>query len=175
MLKIASAKVPFAQLDLADAKSLPYKDDLFDIIACNFAFHHFDNKQKCLDEMRRVLKVDGLLLMQNISPENIPDWWIYHYFPSTRVIDHDRFWTEGRLLSELGGLHFTATVELESMKETKLADLILEAENREVSQLTLIEESEYQDGLSRMRADRERSPTYQGATAIARRVCKKIA
>ena len=40
----------------------------FDVIALNLAFHRFENKPKSLDEIYRVLKVGGMLLMHDIRP-----------------------------------------------------------------------------------------------------------
>jgi ubiquinone/menaquinone biosynthesis C-methylase UbiE len=87
MLAIAARKVPFAKLSVNDAAALPYPDETFDVIVCNFAFHHFTQKQKCITEIHRTLKPNGVFLMMNISPKDMPFWWVFRYFPSTRRID----------------------------------------------------------------------------------------
>ncbi len=53
------------------AESLPFADDTIDLITCRVAGHHFADFEKALDEVRRVLKVGGPLLMaDSISPED---------------------------------------------------------------------------------------------------------
>lgn len=55
---------------VADAESLPFDDDSFDIIVCNASFHHYTNPNAVLKEMHRVLKVNGKLL---IGDPYVPD------------------------------------------------------------------------------------------------------
>jgi ubiquinone/menaquinone biosynthesis C-methylase UbiE len=49
--------------DLASVENLPYKDGFFDQIVCFGAFPHFEDKGKALEEMRRVLKPRGTLII----------------------------------------------------------------------------------------------------------------
>lgn len=52
-----------ATFAVADAESLPFDDDTFDIIVCNASFHHYTNPDTVLKEMRRVLRHNGKLLI----------------------------------------------------------------------------------------------------------------
>jgi ubiquinone/menaquinone biosynthesis C-methylase UbiE len=49
--------------ELASVEDLPYKDWFFDQIVCFGAFPHFDDKPKALEEMARVLKPGGTLII----------------------------------------------------------------------------------------------------------------
>jgi ubiquinone/menaquinone biosynthesis C-methylase UbiE len=49
--------------ELASVEDLPYKDRFFDQIVCFGAFPHFENKGKALEEMNRVLKFQGTLII----------------------------------------------------------------------------------------------------------------
>ena len=49
--------------ELASVEDLPYKDRFFDQIVCFGAFPHFDDKGKALEEMNRVLKSQGTLII----------------------------------------------------------------------------------------------------------------
>ncbi|MBL7069735.1 MAG: methyltransferase domain-containing protein [Candidatus Omnitrophica bacterium] len=51
------------KFEAGDVEDLPYKDSLFDIIACSHSFHHYLNKDKAMTEMYRVLKPDGRLMI----------------------------------------------------------------------------------------------------------------
>jgi ubiquinone/menaquinone biosynthesis C-methylase UbiE len=49
--------------EMASVESLPYKDQFFDQVICFGAFPHFADKGKALEEMGRVLKPRGTLLI----------------------------------------------------------------------------------------------------------------
>jgi ubiquinone/menaquinone biosynthesis C-methylase UbiE len=56
---------------LADAHDLPFDDEMFDIVTCRRAAHHFADVGRALREMRRVLKRDGRLVIDDRSvPED---------------------------------------------------------------------------------------------------------
>jgi ubiquinone/menaquinone biosynthesis C-methylase UbiE len=49
--------------ELASVEDLPYKDRFFDQVVCFGAFPHFEDKSKALEEMGRVLKPGGTLVI----------------------------------------------------------------------------------------------------------------
>jgi ubiquinone/menaquinone biosynthesis C-methylase UbiE len=49
--------------ELASVEDLPYKNRFFDQIACFGAFPHFEDKRMALEEMNRVLKSQGTLII----------------------------------------------------------------------------------------------------------------
>ncbi len=56
---------------LADSHALPFRDRAFDIVTCRRAAHHFSNITKALREMKRVLRSDGRLVVDDRSvPED---------------------------------------------------------------------------------------------------------
>ncbi|MGG0737625.1 class I SAM-dependent methyltransferase [Niallia taxi] len=56
---------------VADAESLPFLDNTFDLVTCRIAAHHFPNAKEFIKEAHRVLKQGGrLLLVDNIAPVN---------------------------------------------------------------------------------------------------------
>lgn len=52
-----------ATFSVADAEKLPFESDTFDIIVCNASFHHYIHPDTVLEEMHRVLKDGGKLLI----------------------------------------------------------------------------------------------------------------
>ena len=52
---------------LMDAESLSFSDGLFDVVTCRFAPHHFGDVQKFLSEIYRVLKSDGIFVLEDVS------------------------------------------------------------------------------------------------------------
>jgi ubiquinone/menaquinone biosynthesis C-methylase UbiE len=53
------------QVDLrvADSENLPWQDMSFSLVVCVGSFHHYPSPQKALSEMRRVLYVNGHLII----------------------------------------------------------------------------------------------------------------
>jgi len=46
-----------------NSDNIPLDSDLFNIVICNYSFHHYPDPEKVIDEMRRVLKKEGKLLI----------------------------------------------------------------------------------------------------------------
>jgi len=80
-LDIAESMLQFANLrNLArhvsvcgDGEYLPLKSQSVDFVFSNCIFHWFDNPQKVLAEIRRVLKPEGLLLFSTFGPDTLQE------------------------------------------------------------------------------------------------------
>ena len=60
-------------LQLADSESLPFNDNTFDAIIAGFGVRNFENLNKGLSEMKRVLKKDGIVvILEPSSPKYFP-------------------------------------------------------------------------------------------------------
>ncbi len=76
MLEIAKEKI--AKLELADrakflqadCENLPFENSTFDAVTISFGFRNFQNRQKCLGEIARVLKPNGRLAILEVSRAN---------------------------------------------------------------------------------------------------------
>lgn len=56
---------------VGDAEEIPFTSESFDIVTCRFASHHFGNIKKAIQEISRVLKPGGtLILVDHYSPAN---------------------------------------------------------------------------------------------------------
>lgn len=56
---------------IADAESLPFLKDRFNLVICRIAPHHFPNPEKFVNEVARVLKKNGeFVLIDNVAPED---------------------------------------------------------------------------------------------------------
>lgn len=91
MIKEAEKRVPQDVIfKRADVVSLPFDDESFDILICNASFHHYEEPEKAIAEMKRVLRPGGALILGDptipvlrrffnwaIKWENSGDVWIY--------------------------------------------------------------------------------------------------
>ena len=159
MLKVARAKVPAARLVEGRAENLPYRDGGFDFVAVNFAFHHFDDKDAALDEIVRVLAAGGSLRMNNFAAERADHWWVYRYFPASIAGDRARFWPVDRIVTGLAarGVPSEVAFALDD-RPVRLADRTEEARRRDISELHLITEHEYREGLAAMARELRANP-----------------
>lgn len=53
------------------AESISFPDEYFDVIVASFSFHHFRDQDKSLEEMKRLLKSSGRLIIFESNPFTI--------------------------------------------------------------------------------------------------------
>jgi demethylmenaquinone methyltransferase/2-methoxy-6-polyprenyl-1,4-benzoquinol methylase len=71
MLNVARKRLGnTAQLDLGDATKMPYVDDKFDLVISMLSLHEMspETRSAVLNEIKRVLKSDGRLLLIDFHP-----------------------------------------------------------------------------------------------------------
>lgn len=87
MLDIARGKIKNKKLEgqfevqLADSEALPFGDNVFDAITAAFGVRNFENLEKGLGEMHRVLKPGGKTIILELSnPTAFPIKQLYHFY-----------------------------------------------------------------------------------------------
>jgi len=151
MLALARAKVPQATLVEGSAEALPFPDGHFHLVVCHFAFHHFAQKQRVLDEVRRVLVPGGRFHQKNVVPEFMKQWWVYRTCPETAAEDLHRFWPKDLMVYELHQRGFRTTVEVTYREDQRsLERLKTDYLRRDTSQLANIDDQAYRRGLARI-------------------------
>ena len=78
MLKQARAlarkeKIPNVSFRRADATRLPFRDGAFDLVVTRASFHHFPEPGQVLQEMARVLKRSGRILISDNTSRDDPE------------------------------------------------------------------------------------------------------
>lgn len=58
---------------LADAEDLPFDDELFDLVTCRIAPHHFGDVSRFTGEVARVLRPGGIFLLEDSVAPGEPD------------------------------------------------------------------------------------------------------
>jgi ubiquinone/menaquinone biosynthesis C-methylase UbiE len=69
-----------------DSQRLPFPDDAFDVVTCCHSFHHYPSQARVLQEMHRVLRPGGKLLILDGDRDH---WWGHLLFDVVVV------WAEG--------------------------------------------------------------------------------
>ncbi len=60
-----------------DSERLPFPDGAFDVVTCANSFHHYPHQQRAIEEMHRVLKPGGRLILVDGSRDSPWGWLIY--------------------------------------------------------------------------------------------------
>ena len=71
MLKVARKKLPEIPFIRGDALNLPFKENSFDTVLVSLGLRHFDNNDRALREIKRILKPGGIVRILEVSiPRN---------------------------------------------------------------------------------------------------------
>ncbi|MBD3185171.1 methyltransferase domain-containing protein [Candidatus Poribacteria bacterium] len=85
---------------LADAENLPFDNDIFNLVTCRIAPHHFPDCPKFIRECARVLKKDGILLIQDhLLPEDEECARYIDKFNKIRDPSHNMAYSESQWVS----------------------------------------------------------------------------
>ena len=130
MLAEAHAK-RIANIIHARAEDLPLNDTAINYVASSYAFHHFSDKDRALDEVGRVLTASGVFRINNFEPTAAEGYWVYEFFPETIAIAAVRFWPPARMADALETCGFTVEVNLDTDPgEIPAGDALADAERR---------------------------------------------
>lgn len=120
-------------LQLADSEALPFESNSFDAITVGFGVRNFENLQKGLQEMQRVLKPNGIATILEFSmPEHFPIKQLYsfyfkHILPFIGKIfskDYDAYYYLFNSVQEFPyGQKFALEAEKAGFKDTKIVSL----------------------------------------------------
>jgi ubiquinone/menaquinone biosynthesis C-methylase UbiE len=61
----------------ADSEHLPFADGSFDAITCSNSFHHYPHQQRVVEQMHRILRPDGRLMLIDGFRDNVIGWVVF--------------------------------------------------------------------------------------------------
>jgi len=142
----------------ADANHIPFPDNIFDLVFCVNALHHFDNPNRFVGETRRLLKNGGALSVIGMNPHADRDrWFIYDYFQGTYKTDLGRYPSCGAIMDWMiaAGFDRVDWSVGERIVASRTGREILEEpilRKNGTSQLTLLTRDAYNAGIDRIEA-----------------------
>jgi SAM-dependent methyltransferase len=159
MLRRARTAAPSASIVRGRAEQLPWESASFDRVFCINALHHFTHRDAFMLEARRVLRPAGATLIVGLDPHTgLDSWWIYDYFPAALEADLARFPPAATIRAQLRtagfsepvtelAQHIPAAVPFATAVERGIVDRYA------TSELTVLTDAEYEEGLQRLRAE----------------------
>jgi ubiquinone/menaquinone biosynthesis C-methylase UbiE len=174
MIKKAMEKNINADIIIGDVLNMPLENDSVNYIQNRFAFHHYTDKEKAVKEMYRVLKNGGVLNLVNLNHEYMKYSWVYKYFPASRELDTERFLKTIDLykIFEKNGFRIKLEIKTE-IKKFGYKGIIEETRNKDMSQLQIITDEEYNKGLNKMEEDSKTNEYIIGDVATTEMYCEK--
>lgn len=98
-------------VEYAEAESLPYEDEAFELVTCRIAPHHFAEIGSFLQEAQRVLRPGGeLVVVDNVVPEGAPGAYV-NAFEKLRDPSHGRCLSRGEWQAACREAGFTLAAE----------------------------------------------------------------
>lgn len=62
-IRAARKRCPYANFKKEDITNMKFRDNVFDVVVCTEVIEHIENPEKAIEEMKRVLKPDGILII----------------------------------------------------------------------------------------------------------------
>ena len=157
MLKEADNSKNNCSLFCANANQLPIKTQKFDLIYCVNALHHFPNKKSFISGSKKLLTKNGSLCIYGIDPRFEDDeWYLYDYFENSYNNDLIRFPS----FTDIHNLYNTANYKnikfeiVQKVKNDRTTANIFDdpfLQKGGTSQLAMLNEDEYQNGISKIK------------------------
>lgn len=90
MIEVANQKgIDGSHFVVGDAEDLPFDDESFDVVICANSFHHYPRPQRFFDEVARVLRPGGRLVLRDYTAAAPIVWLMNHVeMPLANLIGH---------------------------------------------------------------------------------------
>jgi ubiquinone/menaquinone biosynthesis C-methylase UbiE len=145
----------------ADCTRSPFSNRSFDYVTSQFSYHHVEDKPAMIAQVHRLLKPDGRFVITNLDPWAMKDWIVYQFFPASQRRDFDDFLEREQLIFLLESAGFRGIhVERQTSNSDEPMEKFLEyaRQRYRTSQLMVITDREYDQGLSRLEREVGRRP-----------------
>ena len=87
---------------VGDSEKMPLESEQYQVVTCNMSIHHYPHPQNAVNEMFRILKPGGVLLLNDmdcVAPIRAVANWLFPKLPGGDVKMYSREETEGMVRS----------------------------------------------------------------------------
>ena len=107
-----------------DAMDLGFEDESFDVVLIGNALHIISNPVLALDEARRVLRSDGVMIALSFVEEKVSDRMMRRYLFERWGLNTHRMWTSDSFVNFVGGVGGFRCVD-QTLVEGSFFDLVV--------------------------------------------------
>lgn len=158
---IPSPRIRFLQ---GSAESIPLTDGLADLVFLSMVYHHIQDEAKAAAEFKRVLRPGGYLCVRTSTLESIESCLYLQFFPAAREKNLTRLPSRQELtrLCEAEGFRLKGYRGVSQLFASSLLEYCEKVSLRALSDLRLITDDEFREGLARMRKHCEQGDRGEG-------------
>jgi ubiquinone/menaquinone biosynthesis C-methylase UbiE len=136
------------------AEHIPLPDASCDAALLFFMWHHVDDRQRAVRELRRVVKPGGRLFVQANFSDRMPDVWWFRVVPEWRTADQGQFQSQQEVESDFMGAGWVPVVgeQVTWLRSATLAEDLERLKLRAVSVFEYLTEDAVDTGFARIDA-----------------------
>ncbi len=108
------------KISRGSAEQIPYPANYFKYIICTCSFHHYQNPEKALVEIKRVMASDGKLILIDSGRDVFFPIWLQDRFRRYFEKSHVRYYTVTEITRFISRANLTVTGEVQTIKQTML-------------------------------------------------------
>lgn len=122
-------------------ENLPIKNEKFDCIVLSQVFQWINNKERALLEINRILKKDGVFLLNTLSHKQLGELILMKYFPEILEIELKRFPDINEIREMLinSNCNKIEIMNVEEKRQYTISELVKFAEDKATSALRILE------------------------------------
>jgi len=171
---VTTTRMTFAQ---STAESLCFADDSVDLVFLSQICHHFQNKDKAISEIKRILKTNGFLCIRNSTVENLDTCLYLKFFPRAYKDDHKLLPSRKEIENLLHGheLEIIGHSVIRQKLAENLKECFEKTKLRGMTDLALLPDNEFNEGLKEFalycRENDSGNPVFEDMDLF---VCKKL-
>ena len=135
------------------AETMPFSDRSFDVVFVSMVLHHIRSSPSAIDEVRRVIKPGGTLMIRTASLETMHSYLWASFFPEGARIEASRVLSRAAIRHLLSVSGFTLDAELAVVQlfANDLRDYCERISQRALSSLQAIPDSAFARGMVALR------------------------
>jgi len=121
---LAHAGHPAVSYAAGSAERIPLPDASCDAALLFFVWHHVDDREAAVAELRRVVKPGGRLFLRTNFADRMPDLWWFRVVPEWKEIDTTQYRSEKDVKADFtdDGWTFVSRDEVTSLRSQTLAE-----------------------------------------------------
>jgi ubiquinone/menaquinone biosynthesis C-methylase UbiE len=139
-----------------DHSCVPFSDNFFDFIYMTDVIHHIPDIGMMFSEFHRILKPRGLVCILTESHRQLETRFWVKYFPTTVQVEKNRYPDIGVIINiaKCNGFNEHKVIITDADSEIVVSeDFVKLVENKGFSMFRLIEDADYQVGLTTLKND----------------------